>query len=111
MQSITVQLFADTFCPPAAIQSQVSGDGFLCFGRSGAGGREGGDLGKVEKRPYQGMSPSYENDERGEHRLQRVLGLHSQADTQTDAGAFVPNGTTSARHKEQPSHAVNRPTK
>lgn len=30
---------------------------------------------------------------------------------QTDVQAFVPYGTTSARHREQPSHAENRPTK
>lgn len=31
--------------------------------------------------------------------------------TQTDVEAFVPYGTSSARHKEQPGHAENRPTK
>lgn len=46
-----------------------------------------------------------------EHCLQRALGLRGQADTQTDVEAFAPYGTTSARHKEQPSHAENRPTK
>lgn len=66
------------------------------------------NLGKVEKSPN---CPQLIKLTRAEHCLQIALGLRGQADTQTDAEAFVPYGTASARHKEQPSHAENRPTK
>lgn len=62
MQSITLQLFPATFSLPAAIQFQVSGDGSSCFVRSG---EKKTNLGKVEKSPYRGLSPTRENDESG----------------------------------------------
>lgn len=68
------------------------------------------NCGRVEKTPYWDC-PQLLKMMRAEHRLQRALGLHGQADTQTDVEAFAPYGTTSVRHKEQPSHAESRPTK
>lgn len=68
----------------------------------------GKNLGKVRKTPFEDC-PQLMQMLRAEHHLQRAVELHAQADT--DVEAFVPYGTSSARHKEQPGHAENRPTK
>lgn len=81
-------------------------------------GDEGGKkhtntLGKSgEKLLLGGLSAAHENNKsRALFAERRAPGLHGQADTQTDVKAFVPYGTTSARHEEQLNHAENRPTK
>lgn len=75
-------------------------------------GEKNQHLGKVEKSCYWGLSTAHENNKSRElFAERRALGLHGQADTQTDVKAFAPYGTTSARHEEQLNHAENRPTK
>lgn len=77
----------------------------------GGGGWEGEPTWEKWRKAPIGDCPQRVKMITAEHCLQRALGLHGQADTQTDVEAFAPYGTTSARHKEQPGHAENRPTK